>query len=695
MKLQTRVWLVSWLVISLIMAADFFVSRALIEQGIRHELEHDARNIRAALMATRRIYQQQFLASGLPVNEQTIGLLPAHAMSRIAADFPNWVDSGVTFNNVSDRPRNPKNLADRDELEAINWFRANRDSQERLTEITTADGNGFYHYTAPIWIEAYCLKCHGERAAAPPSVAAAYSEAYGYQLGDLRGVMSIKLPTQALRERAFAEWWKGFSVRVVGYGVLLLALGLLMNRVIVRRLRQLDATARHFASGDYSARCPVESGDEVAALGHSFNTMAGAIEASRRELEQHRNHLEEMLAERTQDLVLANAGLARARDAAEAGSLAKSTFLANMSHEIRTPMNAITGMAYLMQRDDGLTPQQAGRLAKIDSAARHLLAIINDILDISKIEAGKLVLEDAPVLPEAIVANVASMLSEAAEAKGLRLIVDNDALPAGLRGDPTRLTQALLNYASNAIKFTSTGSVVLRLRLVAETENSATLRFTVEDSGPGIDPEVQARLFSAFEQADNSVTRQHGGTGLGLAITRRLAVLMGGDAGVDSAPGEGSRFWFTAVLAKGGDDGAAAEPADAAAEAALLARHGGRRVLLVEDELINREVALCLLEGVGMTVDLAEDGVEAVDRVRGEAYDLILMDLQMPRLGGLEATRMIRALANGRAVPILAMTANTFVEDQQRCRDAGMDDFVGKPVVPELLYATMLKWLER
>ncbi|MFC5302550.1 c-type heme family protein [Azospira restricta] len=696
MGLQARIWLFASLLIALITAADFFVSRSLIEKEVRTELENDARAIRAVLMAMRRVYHQQFLDSGLPVEERTIGFLPAHALSRISADFPNWTDSGLSFNNVSDRPRNPANLADADEQEAMRYFAAHPAEKERLTEIRSPDGRSFYHFTAPIWIEPYCLKCHGERSAAPPSVAKSYEAAYGYQVGELRGVMSIKLPTEMLRERAQAEWWTGFSVRLAGYVLLLLMLGAMVNRVVTQRLLALKDSAERVAGGDYAARCALDGSDEVSALGRSFNAMAGAVEAGTRELEQHRNHLEEMLAARTQDLVRANADLVRARDAAEAGSLAKSAFLANMSHEIRTPMNAITGMAYLMKRDDALPPKQAERLDKIDAAARHLLGIINAILDISKIEAGRLVLDDQPIVLETILGNVASMLIEAAQAKQLRLVVDARPMPAGLVGDPTRLTQALLNYAGNAIKFTETGAVVLRLRLLDETPDTATVRFEVEDSGPGIPADVQARLFTAFEQADSSTTRRYGGTGLGLAITRRLAELMGGSAGVDSVPGQGSTFWFSAVLKKRGE-GPAATPAApvGAAEAALRERHRGRRVLLVEDDPVNREVAAGLLAEAGLAAALAANGAEAVEQVRDARFDLILMDLQMPTLGGLDATRQIRELPYGAAVPIVAMTANTYVDDRRRCAEAGMDDFVGKPVVPERLFEALLRWLDR
>lgn len=547
------------------------------------------------------------------------------------------------------------------------------------------------------------------------------------------------------------------------------------------------------------------------------------------ELHRYRSHLEDEVRRRTEESL-------KERERAISASQAKSIFLANMSHEIRTPMNAIVGLTHLLRKEI-TTPAQLEKLAQVSASADHLLSVINDILDISKIESGNAALDELDFELEGMIRRVSSVIALRAQAKGLELIVDIRTLPTVLHGDPTRLSQVLINFLGNAVKFTEQGSITLRGQIEAETATDMVVRFEVEDTGIGISPDAQEKIFEAFEQADQSTTRNYGGTGLGLAIAKHAAKMMKGDVGVRSTPGVGSVFWITARLGKvnaagpefivpeavgvstlvvddlpltqavhsqllkriglnpiavmSGQEALSAvqiadrelhpfgiafidlhmpdlngleviakirtlplryqphcvlvtaagiqsivdeaksvgyaavlqKPASLAGlreivsqlltaqgsqfqylkeekrpcEALLREHKAGCRILLVEDEPINQMIARELLEDASLVVDVADNGQQAVEMALStpSPYDLVLMDVQMPVLDGIAAAHCIREKRPDLHTPIIALTANAFSDDRRKCLAAGMNDFVSKPVDPDVLFEIIWKWLSK
>jgi signal transduction histidine kinase/CheY-like chemotaxis protein len=382
-----------------------------------------------------------------------------------------------------------------------------------------------------------------------------------------------------------------------------------------------------------------------------------------------------------------------ARRRAEDAAAAKSDFLANMTHELRTPLNAIIGFSGLLKGSPRLVSEDARHVGLIHEASETLLELVNSVLDFSKLDAGAVELEAKPFDPAAPARAVAGLLAEQAAERGLTLSVATEGEISPLVGDPQRLRQVLLNFLSNALKFTQGGGITVTVRQSraadgADGEARGRLRVEVADTGIGVSPDQIAHLFDRFTQADASISREYGGTGLGLAICKRTIDLMGGAIGAQSRPGQGSTFWFELVLPR------ADALVEAAAPRAPQDLERPLRMLLVEDVAVNRELILALLGPFDVEIETAENGLQAVEAMGARVYDLVLMDVQMPVMDGLTATRAIRALPGdaARATPIIAMTANVLPDQVETCLAAGMDDHLGKPINPAALLGILARW---
>ncbi len=527
-RLQQKILLLTTAIVVLIMAIDIAAGLRAIQGSIRDELTRDAKDIRAMLMAMRRVYHKQFLASGLTVDERTVGFLPAHSLSRISRDFPNWSSSGMSFNNVSDQPRNPANKADRFELAAMAFFRANPKAEDRLVDIRDDDGKSYYHYTAPIWIEPYCLECHGVREKAPLSVARSYDNAWGYQVGDLRGVMSIKLPTKPLEDREFGAWLHQMATRLAGYGLLAALLVFFLSRVVTARLAQVGAATARLAAGDYAARSDVRGDDEIGELSRSFNRMGEEIEARDRELHDSKEGLERVVAERT----------AEVRDRArrlEAANADLESFSYSVSHDLRAPLRALDGYArILLEEEAQLSPESREMLDRITVNSERMATLIDDILQFSRV--GRTDMNWTETDMAALARGVAEELR--ADYPGATVRIDD--LPAAI-GDAAMLRQLWVNLIGNALKFSSRTE---RPEIVigSEVDDGATV-FFVRDNGAGFEMAYAQKLFGVFQRLHTE--KEFPGTGAGLAIVKRIVERHGGRIWAESEVGKGATFRFT------------------------------------------------------------------------------------------------------------------------------------------------------
>jgi len=635
---------------------------------------------------------------------------------RVCKKLPEYI---IKFS--SDNPRNPSNTAGPEELNLLDYFRRQPDAGSWSGRLDV-DGKRYLVRCVPRRMEAACLRCHGRPEDAPASLLARYGREAGFRrvVGDVIALDTVGIPMDRVEAAARAE--ARTQLAAMGVGTLVLLGGFLIacRRIVDRRLAAITGRFQCAAEQDDDAPplpIPVDGNDEIAVLATSFNALAARLRRLHGSLEKRveertaelqaqiaeRQRAEQELKSHASALEQANRSLEEYSFAALAATRAKSEFLANMSHEIRTPITAILGYTEMLL-EQVLTPEGQEALAVIARNGQHLLAVINDILDISKVEAGQLTVDrTACSLPE-LLEQVKSSMDVRAEGKGLQLGIEYAGpVPQTILTDPTRLRQILMNLVGNAVKFTEAGSV--RIVVSPAGEGKPELWIDVIDTGIGMTAEQLARAFQAFSQADASTTRRFGGTGLGLAISKRLAELLGGDVTIlRSRPGAGSHVRLSLPAASleetataSGPAPAGPRPANPPAPSPFYAPLPDCRILLVEDGPDNQRLISLILRKAGAQVVVAENGEAAVEaalsaRARGEPFDLVLMDIQMPVMDGYQATALLRQ--NGYQGPIVALTAHAMAGERERCLDAGCDEYLSKPIGRAQLLATVASRIE-